>query len=170
MFGMQKRGQIVLGVASGAVLVFVGYVMSSGPDSTVCRYVFDRIWTSVLFAFLFFASVGFLLSLLAGLIPRENPSVAAARWKKIRSKGRTAYIRRFTFFICVPLVLAFAVIFIYQVTLKDRDSRALVALPLVVLVFIVAMILVASRNWSENEARYQEPQTDADGSAKGVTD
>ncbi|HEX6125531.1 MAG TPA: hypothetical protein VFZ23_09195 [Pyrinomonadaceae bacterium] len=164
---MQKRGQIVLGLGSAAVMVFVVWVLQSDPDSTVSRYVFDRAWTSLLFALLMLGSVGLLLTLLAGLIRREDSANAVGRWKKIRSKGRTAYIRWFTLFSSAPLLVSFAIVFVYQLTSKDGDLRFLLALPAVALVFVVAVILVASRNWSENEAQYREPHTDSDDAAEG---
>jgi hypothetical protein len=162
MVTMSRKLQIFEAAALVLILAFVVWVAWSGPDSQFSRLIFDRLWTSLLFALLFLGSIGGLLTLLARMIPKGMSEDGARRWGAIRSKGKASFVRRVSAYFSVPIVLGLAISWFSEATDMNRDPSSIIALPILALVLTGAAIAFAKQQWDENERQYLQKQSQSD--------
>lgn len=148
-----RNWQLLVGIVLILILLFVFLVLYIGPDSDISNFIFGRLWTSLLFAILFLGSFFGFLTLLAHQLPKGMSPDGYRRWEQIRGKGKSSYVRSLVLYCSLPIVVGLGVSSL--LSSDDGTSKEnLLTYLLVTSVFVGGIILLAFRNWSENEKHY----------------
>jgi hypothetical protein len=161
---MSGTAHLLLTVGLALSLAFVIWVLVFGPDSVIADAVFGNLITSVLFAILMLGSFGGLLAELARLIPKGMTADGADRWERIRQKGKSVHVGTYVLFFSLPLVLPLAFVLFFRA--NRSFSESLIGFLIVTIVFETCIVLLAFREWAENEKQYLEFRSKLQDSAK----